>query len=458
MLFAGVLGLALTGTTHVRATSADFPRSETQIARLVQLSVRPDHADWTYRAGERVQFHVTLTINRHDAADQPIRYEIGPEMMPPVRQVEATVRDGTVVLDGGTLDAPGFLRCIVTTEIDGRKHRSLATAGFEPEKIQPTQVEPADFDRFWSAGRDELAGLPADAQLTALPELSTPGVESFMVRLRNVGVPLAQGRPPEPSSLYGVLCVPRGPGPYPAVLNVPGAGVRAYRGLTELAERGCITLQIGIHGLPVNLPDAVYRDLATGALADYRVHGADRHEAHYFRRVYLGCLRANDYLTTLPKWDRKNLIVTGGSQGGQLAIVTAALDARVTALAALYPAYCDVTGFLHQRAGGWGHLFKPQADGRPGPHATPAKIAVSGYYDTVNFARRLRVPGFFSWGFNDEICPPTSMFSAYNQIGSPKELVLFLETGHAVLAAQTERSYQWILQQCQPAPWSAPTR
>jgi cephalosporin-C deacetylase-like acetyl esterase len=57
-----------------------------------------------------------------------------------------------------------------------------------------------------------------------------------------------------------------------------------------------------------------------------------------------------------------------------------------------------------------------------GSHRTPEKIETSKYYDVVNFARRLRVPGLYSWGYNDATCPPTSMYSAYNVITAPKTL------------------------------------
>lgn len=53
-----------------------------------------------------------------------------------------------------------------------------------------------------------------------------------------------------------------------------------------------------------------------------------------------------------------NLLVTGGNQGGQRSIITAALDRRVTGLAATYPAYCEVTGDLHGQAGSRPHMFR----------------------------------------------------------------------------------------------------
>jgi len=60
------------------------------------------------------------------------------------------------------------------------------------------------------------------------------------------------------------------------------------------------------------------------------------------------------------------------------------------------------------------------------------------------FARRLRVPGHYLWGYNDEVCPPTSMFAAFNTITAPKELTLLLEVGHAYPVEQNEHTAAWI--------------
>ena len=244
------------------------------------------------------------------------------------------------------------------------------------------------------------------------------------------------------SRLYGILCMPRAAGKYPAVLSVPGAGVRPYRGLTELAARGLITFQIGIHGIPVIQPQEVYDSLARGGLSGYPTFGMDSRERYYYRRVYVGTLRANDFLTSLPQWDGRNLGVTGGSQGGALSIVTAGLDRRVTRLVAYYPALSDVTGYLKQRAGGWPHMFRA-AEG-PDAHRDEAKINTTRYYDVVNFARRVTAPGFYSWGFNDETCPPTSMYAAYNVITAPKRLILVYDTGHRTTQEQVDEGNDWL--------------
>ena len=66
-------------------------------------------------------------------------------------------------------------------------------------------------------------------------------------------------------------------------------------------------------------------------------------------------------------------------------------------------------------------------------HRTAEKIATTAYYDVVNFARRLKAPGLYLWGYNDEACPPTTMHAAFNVITAPKRLVLSLELAHISL-------------------------
>ena len=62
----------------------------------------------------------------------------------------------------------------------------------------------------------------------------------------------------------------------------------------------------------------------------------------------------------------------------------------------------------------------------------------------MNFARRVKVPGFYTWGYNDETCPPTSMYSAYNVIAGPKKLLLALETGHNNIPEQVAEVQAWL--------------
>ena len=403
------------------------------VEQMIKVVVAPDHTDWTYKPGEKAKFTITVLKSGNVLKNAVVKYEVGPERMEPTKKDSLAVAAGTLNVDGGTMKSPGFLRCIATAYVNGKIYRGLATAAFNPLQIEPTIENPSDFNNYWNKAKAALAAIPIDAKMTLIPERCTENVNVYHVNLQNYK---------EGTRLYGILCMPKKEGKYPALLQVPGAGARPYSGDIANAEKGIITFQIGIHGVPVDMDVAVYNNLMAGALAGYWNYNLDDKDRYYYKRVYLGCVRANDFLTSLPQYDGKNLAVMGGSQGGALSIVTAALDPRVKFLAALYPALSDVTGYLKGRAGGWPHLFDKN---NLAFNNTREKIATAGYYDVVNFAKQLKVPGMYTMGFNDETCPPTSMFAAYNVITAPKELLIVPETGHWTFPEQREQLNEWII-------------
>jgi cephalosporin-C deacetylase len=430
--------LARTVCSSVLALAAGTAAAQER-SGTVRVTVTPDRADWTYALGAPAAFRVAVTRDGHAIPGASVSYALGLEKMKPTEEKTSPVPAEGLVVRAKGLGAPGFLRLIATTTVDGQAYRGLATAGYAPDRIRPTVPEPADFDAFWGAQKKALAEVPLDAKLTPWPAISTARADCFHVSLQNVPV---EGT--NLSRVYGVLCEPKGEGPFPAVLHVPGAGVGAFHGQVEMAERGVITFEIGIHGIPVDVEGPLYDNLQFGALANYDVFNLDDRDRYYYRRVYLGCVRANDFLVSRPRYDGKNLGVTGGSQGGALSLVTAALDQRVRAVGAFYPALADTTGYLHGRAGGWPHMFQDEKR-----HRSPEKLATIAYYDVVNFARRVEAPGLYSWGYNDEVCPPTSMHAAYSVIPAEKTLLLALETGHHTIPQTTARMNTFLAEKLQ---------
>jgi len=401
--------------------------ANTQPARqLVQVIVTPDKADWTYERGEQAKFTISVLRNNVPLNDVKVDYRVNPEKMDPLKEGSVTLKNGEAVIQAAPFNDAGFLNCHASVVVDGKTYSSYATAGFSPDAIVPTTTLPEDFTLFWSDAKDQLAKIPVKPVLTLMPERCTDLVDVYHVSINNI-----KGK------VYGILSKPKAEGKYPAVLNVPGAGVRPYYGYKPNTDRGVITFQIGIHGIPVNLDPSLYNDLKAGALDGYQQVNFDDRDQNYYKRVYLGCVRAIDFIESLDCFDG-TLAVTGNSQGGALSIVTASLDERVDYLAAVYPALCDLTGYLHGRAGGWPHLFRDSFTNKPD------KVENSKYYDVVNFARFIKVPGWYTWGYNDNICPPTSMFAAYNVIEAKKELHVFQETQHWLFPEQDQMRINWL--------------
>lgn len=396
----------------------------------IRVVVSPDHTDWTYELNEPCRFTVQVFKAQNLLEGAVIDYAIGPEMYPTETKEQVVLKTGKLELKG-KMSQPGFFQCKVKAHVEGRTYEGLAKAAYAPDQIVATAENPTDFDSFWANAIEQARQTPLQPTMVLLPERCTEKVNVYHVSFQNV-------RPG--SRTYGILCMPKQPGKYPALLRVPGAGIRPYYGDVTTAEKGAITLEIGIHGIPVTMTQDYYDKLFNGALWEYWKMNRDSREASYYYRVVLGSVRAVDFIQSLPAYNGQALGVTGSSQGGALSVMTAALHPGVTFYAAIHPAMCDHSGHLKKRAGGWPHYFYQQSP-------TEAQRQTAAYYDVVNFARRLKIAGWFSWGYNDEVCPPTSMFSAYNSITAPKEFHPYLETGHFWYQEQYDAWNDWLWKQ-----------
>ena len=381
----------------------------------IVVSVTPDHQDWNYKVGEKASFVVNVRKSGTLLNQVKIDYEAGPVMYPNTKKT-LILKDGTMKWSG-EMKTPGFYRLKVVAHVDGKDYEGLCTAAFSPEKIKPFAQEPKDFDDFWKKALDEARQIDLNPTKVLLPERCTKDVNVYEISYHNN----RWG-----SKMYGVLSVPVKPGKYPALLRVPGAGVRPYSGDTYTATGKCIVLEIGIHGVPVTMEQKVYDDLANAALNGYWDTNLENPDRNAYKRVVTGAVKGVDMIASLDEWDGKTLGVTGSSQGGFLSLAVAALDKRVTFLAAVHDAMCDYEAELHGVAGGWPHYFY---------HAkmnaiTKARLEGVRYYDGVNFARRITVPGWYSFGYNDEVVPPTSSYGLYNSVKAPKTLSLYQMTGH----------------------------
>ena len=402
--------------------------------RLIEFVLTPDAKDWNYKVNEDASVQVSIFRYGVPMDDVTIHYEVGPEMLPADKKGSMVLKKGQGIIAVGTSRQPGFRQLLVRTEYKGRTYSSMVKLAYSPEKIEPTVALPGDFAAFWQNAKAEAAKVPMDALLTPLPQYSTTTVDVYLVNLQNY----KKGQ-----RLYGYLCKPKAAGKYPVLFSPPGAGVKSMQPFTSYAEQGFISLTIEIHGISPLLDTETYRDISR-AIGDYWQDRLDEKDNYYYKSVYLGCMRSIDYLCSLPEWDGKNVVATGGSQGGALSMVTAALDKRVTCLAAFYPALSDMTGYLHGRAGGWPHLL----NARYQPvNNTPEKLKTVSYYDVVNFARQITVPGFYSWGYNDNTCPPTSVFAAVNSVKAPKTISITPITGHWRFEETNQESFDWIKSQ-----------
>lgn len=304
-LLLGVLGLQI-----VRAQV---------IGSNIVVTVTPDHQDWNYRVGEKAHFVVNVRKSGTLLDNVAVSYEAGPVMYPNAKK-SLTLKDGTMKWTG-EMSSPGFYRLKVIAHVAGKDYEGLCTAAFSPEKLVPCAQEPKDFDAFWQKTLDEARKVDLNPTKVLLPERCTKDKNVFEISFDNNR---------SGTKVYGILSVPVKVGKYPALLRVPGAGVRPYTGDVYTAPDRCIVLEIGVHGIPVTMEQKVYDNLLNGALNGYWECNLDDRDRNPYKRIVTGAVRAVDYIALLDEWDGKTIGVTGSSQGGFLSLAVAALDKRIT--------------------------------------------------------------------------------------------------------------------------------
>ena len=400
-------------------------------ATKVQLILVPDHADALYNAGEDAKIKITALDCGMPLTKGTIKWEVSEDLMH-VHKTDSVILNGKneAKINIGTMKKFGFLRVKASIIKDGKTYSSIATIGYNTDQLVPTVQKPDDFEAFWTKQVEAVRKVELKPMMTLLPERCTDKVNVYHVSYGNIGG----------TRMYGMLTMPAKEGKYPAILRFPGAGVGEKGGDITHAQQGSIVLELGIHGIPVNLTGNIYSELGKGALASYYTYNIDNKYSFYYRRVYMGCVRGVDFLLSLPQCNG-NIGTLGGSQGGALSIVTSALDNRVKATATYFPALCDLEGYTHHQAGGWPHVFKNKEN------CTPEKLNTARYYDVANFARCLKAPVCYIFGYNDLTCAPTTTRATYNVITAPKELIIGENIGHWLYPEQTDALWNGLITQ-----------
>ena len=287
-------------------------------------------------------------------------------------------------------------------------------AAVAPKKIGLSAPRPADFDAFWSDKLAAQAKVPLNPTLTPF-EPGVPGVEMNIFQLDALG-----------SKVHGYLARPARAGRFPAIIQLQYAGVYALNAgaVARRAAEGWLILNVDSHDkLPSDPTGAVPRN--------YREVGNTDRETSYFLNMYLRDSRALDYLLTRTDWDGKTLVLMGGSMGGQQSLALAGLRPKpVSAVLVCVPAGADANGDLHGRKAGYPNW----------PSDNPAVMKTALYFDTVNFAPRIKAPVLAGIGFIDTISPPAGIWAMLNQIPGPVEPLTMIESEHDNLTPEKSRA------------------
>jgi cephalosporin-C deacetylase len=293
----------------------------------------------------------------------------------------------------------------------------------ELRAYSPELPEPADLDAFWSKTLAEARS--HDLAATFAP------VDSGLSVIETLDVTFAgfDGAP-----IRGWLHLPMGRSSrLPAVVEYIGYG--GGRGLAHerflWAAAGYAHFVMDTRGQGSTWAIGTTPDPdATGdpAHPGFMTKGILDPASFYYRRLITDAVRAVEAVRSHPSVEADRIAVTGGSQGGGLTIAVASLVEGLVGAIPDVPFLCDfpraITLQDRDPYAEIGRYLKAHRD-----HIEPA-LATLAYFDMAVLGGRATAPALFSVGLMDEVCPPSTVYAAFNRYGGPKEIVEYPFNDH----------------------------
>ncbi|QYN32261.1 acetylxylan esterase [Pseudonocardia sp. DSM 110487] len=277
---------------------------------------------------------------------------------------------------------------------------------------RPVVSEPDDFDAFWSRTLDETRTHDLDVRSE---EVDTP---YRTVTVRDVTFSGFGG-----DRIGAWFTTPRtaGDDSLPAVVEFIG-----YNGGRDLPGESLRWASAGYAHLLVDTRGQGARWGGGGRTADphgsgpatpgFMTRGIDRPDTYFYRRVFTDAVRAVEAVRTLPGVDAGRVAVQGGSQGGGITLAVAGLVPGLVAALPDVPFLCHFTRALDIcDKDPYAEVTRYLAVHR---HRVDDVLRTLSYFDGVNFAKRAAAPALFSVALMDLICPPSTVYAAFNNYGA----------------------------------------
>jgi cephalosporin-C deacetylase len=289
---------------------------------------------------------------------------------------------------------------------------------------QPVRPEPSDFETFWKETLAQARQTPLNARFVPV-DYGLQTVETFDVTFNGYS-----GQP-----VKGWFLLPRQrSGPLACVVEYIGYGGGRGFPLDWLlwSSAGYAHLVMDTRG-----QGSVWK---SGDTPDLPVDGSSPHvpgfmtlgilepKTYYYRRVFTDAVRAVEAARSHLAVDATHVAVTGGSQGGGITLAVSGLEPDLAAVMPDVPFLChfrratEITdGAPYSEISQYCKIHRDQIE---------TVFSTLSYFDGMNFAARATAPALFSAGLMDTICPPSTVFAAYNHYAGKKDIKVWPYNNH----------------------------
>ncbi len=323
--------------------------------------------------------------------------------------------------------APGFYKINFMINVSDYDDTTRRAFGIRPKEIQSQYPRPADFDEFWQKAKDDLARVKPNFKLVPVPKKSTADRNVFEIQMQSL----------DNYTIKGWLTVPKTKNPhrkFAVLLGLPGYQVDLDPIVGSDDDLAIITLNTRGQGTSRG-PIDTRRD----EFISYKLEDKER---YVMRGVIMDCVRAIDFVYSQPNLIHDNILVSGGSMGGYLALAVAGLDNRVSLCSAQNPILCDIRGLVNEVEWPITSIKKYIAT-QPG--LTLDKVLSNlDYYDGKNFAQHINAPTLIGIGLLDPFAPPNNEYATFNLIPGKKKIMVFKNLAHEISGKYKEWEGRWM--------------
>lgn len=289
----------------------------------------------------------------------------------------------------------------------------------------PAREEPSDFDSFWAGTLSETRAFPLSPQFEPV-ESGLISIDVFDVTYNGFG-----GQP-----IKGWFMLPHERrAPLPCIVEYIGYGGGRGWPIDWLlwASAGYAHLVMDTRGQGSawrkgDTPDIAEADAMTPQSPGFMTRGVVSPKTYYYRRVFTDAVRAVETARAHPAVDASKIAVSGGSQGGGISLAVSGLVPDLLATMPDVPFLCHYKRAVsiidtdpYQEIVRYCKTHRDQVE---------TVFNTLSYFDGQNFAARAKAHALFSVALMDDICPPSTVFAAYNHYAGPKEIKVWPYNKH----------------------------
>jgi cephalosporin-C deacetylase len=296
---------------------------------------------------------------------------------------------------------------------------------------------PADMDEYWERALKEMREVDPEIELVP-SSFQVPFAECFHLFFTGVKGARVHAKYLRPKNA---------PSPHPAVLMFHGYSGNSgdWASMLEYVALGYTVAALDCRG-----QGGLSEDVGGVKGTTYKGHIIrgldDSPENLLYRQIFLDTAQLAGIIMDMPEVDENRVGAIGYSQGGGLTLACASLEPRIKRLVPIYPFLSDykrvwemdLAKRAYEELSYYFRFFDPT-------HSREEEIFTTlGYIDVQHLVKRIKGEVLMGLGLMDDVCPPSTMFAAYNKIESKKDIVIYPDYAHERLPGFHDMSYQFL--------------